>query len=231
MNRGNRTNKRLHATELRRQGHSLSYISGKIGVSRGTLSHWLRDIAYVPHASTTETIKKARAMSAVTKNKRRLETLAKTKESIAKEFAASKVTDRELFFMGIGLLAGRGNVAAERIEFTTSDAKEAVIFTKWLKKGVNVPTDHIHARIILQSSHTGASALDFWSKTTGIATSQIKKTVIDRREEGRKAINPRFSSAPFGSIRIYTRNNGKNLYGVLLFRRIQAIIECIARDK
>lgn len=227
MNTGNRTNKKLHATELRRSGHSLTYISEKIGVSRGTLSHWLRDIAYVPHTSTLETMKRARAKSAVTKNRKRLESIGKLKDVVTKEFG--DITDRELFFVGIGLLAGRGNMAGERIEFTTSDAKEAAIFTRWLKRGVKVPTDHIYGRIILHPSHRESTALDFWTKTTGILPANIKKTVIDRREEGRTALNPRFSSAPFGSIRIHIRNNGKNAYGVLLFRRIQAIIECVAK--
>ena len=228
MNKGNRINKRLHATELRRQGHSLSYISEKVGVSRGTLSHWLRDIAYIPHTLTAETIKKARAKSAITKNKRRLETMAVTKVFVFKELAA--MTDRELFFVGIGLLAGRGNVASERVEFTTSDAKEAAIFTKWLKRGVGVPANHIYARVILGPSHTGATALDFWSKAIAIPNSHIKKTVVNRSEQGRGTVNPRFSGAPFGSIRIHTKNNGKNAYGVLLFRRIQAIIEYVAKS-
>ena len=43
------------AIKLRKEGYSYSYIKDKLGISKGTLSYWLRDIKYVPNEYTLKT--------------------------------------------------------------------------------------------------------------------------------------------------------------------------------
>lgn len=244
-------NKKQHAINLRLEGYSLSHISSKIGVSRASLSHWLRDIPYTPNQSTVEYMKKARLNSAVTKSRRRIQSVGELKKTMAEELGP--ISDRDLLMMGLGLFMKSGRVtsggagrsglsgsAVERIELSTADAKLARLFVLWIERGLTVPKEYIFVRLTILPSLDAERCRDFWSQVLKIPKGQIK---IGSREvrTTRLAGNPKFSSAPFGSVKLYLKNhpatvegadfvirNGKNSLGVLLFRKIQAMVDAIA---
>jgi transcriptional regulator with XRE-family HTH domain len=223
-----KNNERIHAVELRQKGHSLSYISQKIAVSRGTLSHWLRDIPFSPNEITLERMQKARAKSAVSRHNLRSQKIAKIRLSLDKEIGL--VTDRDLQMIGIGMLAktgrvtGRQNISGgslERIELTTSDAKLAKLCVLWLTKGLHVNLEHIYCRLAIGHNSASNQMINFWHQATTIPKGHIKvKTLVAKR-----ASSQLLSSAPFGSVKIYLKGKGRTDLGVLLHRKIIASID------
>ncbi|MEY2664594.1 MAG: hypothetical protein RIT04_402 [Candidatus Parcubacteria bacterium] len=236
-------NEKRHAVDLRLEGYSLSYISGKMGVSRATLSHWLRDIAYSPNEFTTANVKKARIASAVSKNRNRRDAITRIKRVAATELGTT--TNRDWLLLGLGLFAKTGRAspshrtntsgsfgggANERIELSTGDAKMGRLFILWLTKGLNIPEKHIFGQLVLSSGTDPKFSKQFWSESLKIPIGHISTTLLQDRSlstNARITGNPRFSGAPFGSIKIYLKAEGRTDLGVQLFRKVQGMLDSL----
>lgn len=248
-------NIKQNAVDLRKKGYSLSYISQKTGVSRGTLSFWLRDLPYMPNEDTIANINKARLRSAVSRNQSRLLCISSDKKQVADEllgsinpavgaesadngtdrkskiFKLSKLSKQEILLMGVGIFAGRGKGVQERIELNTSDSKLARLFVIWLLKGLDVPIENISLRLNLFPSHHVEQCKNFWMQALSLPEGSIGHVFIDDRNRQNQKGNPRFGSAPFGSVKVHVKNNGKKEFGVLLFRKVEAVVDAIASIK
>jgi hypothetical protein len=225
------SNKKQHAVDLRLEGYSLSYISEKIGVSRASLSHWLRDVSYSPNEFTQNTMNKARTHSATTRSRIRRESIGEFKKKAASDLGS--ISNRDLLMIGLGLFARSGRVggggiragsAFEKIELFTSDAKLARLFVLWIQNGLTIPTEYIFVRITVTPSLRADMCSEFWAQALKIPKGQIKIGHIEHRISG----NPKFSSAPFGSVKVYLKNQGRTDLGVKLFRKIEAMVSCVA---
>lgn len=208
-----------NAVELRQQGYSLSAISAKIHVSRATLSHWLRDIPYEPNEQTQISQKKARTRSALTRNRRRIEVIGLNKAAIHQTIG--DITTRDLLMLGVGIYAGRGASAYERVELSTAEAKLGRLFVRWLVEGLQVPMSNVYVRLHLSRVQEASRCSSFWSQALHIPESQIKAIPTERGSAG-----------PFGYVKIYLKNekNGKKEFGVHLFRKVEAMIDFIAKN-
>jgi hypothetical protein len=218
--------KKRQATDLRLEGYSLGYISGKLGVSRTTLSHWLRDITYSPNEFTRAHVKKARVASAMTKNHNRRDSITQLKRVAATELGTTTNRDWLLFGLGFFAKTGRSNTSSsfggaanERIELSTGDAKMGRLFILWLTRGLNIPAGHIFVQLFLSQGTDPKLPKQFWSESLKIPIGHIKTSSVKSRT--------RTSSNSFGSIKVYIKAQGRTDLGVQLFRKVQGMLDSL----
>jgi len=180
--------KKAEALKLRKQEFSYSQIKQKIGVSKSTLSYWLKD-----YPLTKERIAELRDHNEQRIEKYR-ETMKKKHDArLNKVYELEKknilpLNSRDIFILGLGLYWGEG---AKRYNSTlsVSNTDPAIIkfFILWLNKTLSVPKEKLKVHLQLYSDMDIKKEIEFWSKTTGISEKQFIKPYI--KESSLKAIN------------------------------------------
>ena len=208
---------KVQAQEMRRSGHSYSYISQVTKVSKGTLSVWLADIHYVPNDETVERIGKARAASGHMKSRIKRESIAQAKAEALREMGA--MSTRDLFMVGLGLYIGEGVKSHSAIGFANANPEVMHLIIRWLVEILDLPKSHIRLRLHLYPDSVESKSLQYWSEMTTIPVSQFQKTSFDRRT-GKKS--SKAGKLPHGTAHLVVRSLGQKKFGVFLSRKIQA---------
>ncbi len=203
--------------ELRNAGYSYTYISAQTGISKSTLSGWLGAVPYIPNEETVLKIGKARAASGEAKNKVKRESIAFAGEEALKDIG--KVSERDLFMLGLGLFIGEGSKSSQLVSFVNSNPKVVRFIVHWFTQVLGLSKKNITIRLHLYPDNDQLACVLFWSNVTNIPTRQFQKTYIDRREN-KKAIKT--GKLPYGTAHVVIRSRGEKRFGVHLARKIQA---------
>lgn len=173
-----RTADKEKAREMRAEGKSYSEIKSVLGVSKSTLSLWLRDM---PLTSTQ--------MSAVRdKNPRRIEKFRRTMEQkrevrLVKAYDKAKIdigklSERELFLAGLFLYWGEG---AKSMRGTTlianTDPDIISFFLRWMMS-LGIEKKNIKVKLHLYCDMDTEKEILYWSNLLDIPQSQFRKSYI-----------------------------------------------------
>lgn len=210
------------ARELRYQGLSIQQISTSLGVSKGSVSAWVRDIE-IPeelliNIGNRQRLGREHSRIARLSNitKANLELNAKCKEEIL------PFSKRDLWIAGIMLYAGEGyktnNVSNQRIELANSDPNILRVFINFLIYICKIPKLNIRVRLILYEDINIKDAHKYWSHELDIPLKQfqnpfIKKSYRDIPSRHRRRVE-------FGTAHI-------NVYDVKIYRKIVAWLQAI----
>ncbi|MBU2109657.1 helix-turn-helix domain-containing protein [Patescibacteria group bacterium] len=171
---------RQKAIQLRIKGKSYSQIKKIIGVSKSTLSYWLKD-----HPLSEERIRELKS------DPRRIEKYRATRlrqkqERFNKVYEKEKkntrpFSKRDLFIAGLFLYWGEGG-KTKYSELCVSNTNPAVIkfFLKWLKESLNVPKEKIKIRLHLYRDMSIKKEINFWAKELTIPKNQFRKPYIKK---------------------------------------------------
>lgn len=206
--------------KLRKNGYSYSYISEKIGISKSTLSVWLSSIPYTPNKTIIDRIEKARAASGYWKAKRKLESIESAEKEAKKEMG--KITNRDLFMLGIGIYIGEGAKTNNTIRVINADPKIIRFAVKWFEEACGLSKVNFRLRLHLYPDNNIKECINFWSNISKIPEKQFYKVQIDRRED-KKIIKK--GKLPHGTAHLSIVSNGKKEFGVLFARKINAWME------
>lgn len=185
------------AISLRKNGYSYSYIGKQLSVGKSTLSYWLRFVPYKPNRETINKIKNAPIKSAVIRSKKRLEGLRNINEEARKQIG--QITDRDLFFAGIGLYWGEGKKYNESVSITNSDPKIIRFFIYWLGKFCHVPAEDLKAEVHIYPDVEINLAINYWQGITGFKKSQFYKVQVDSRTDKKKL---KARNLPYGTVHV-----------------------------
>lgn len=166
------------ARKLRSQGKSYSEIKHVLGIGKGTLSEWLRDMPL-----SRDRINQLRAKSPRRIEKFR-ETMRLKRESklhTAYERAKKdikKLSARDVFIAGLYLYWGEGTKAA-RGTVAVANTDPAVIraFLNWLTI-MRVPKDKIRIKLHLYSDMDQKKEARYWEQELDLPQSQFRKPYI-----------------------------------------------------
>lgn len=208
------------AIALRVKGYSYNMIVDALNVSKSTLHHWLREVPYTPNKEVIKRVNSALLNFVMRSHEKRNKSFAQA-EALAKNDVGI-VTKRDLFMIGIGLYIGEGTKAYEHTQIVNSDPDVIRLSMKWLQSACSIPLQNIFAAVHLYPDTPRRSALRYWSKITHIPLSRFGKTQIDLRTD---KLRKKRRSIPYGTIRITVRACGKEEFGVIMHRRIQAWIK------
>lgn len=166
------------ALKLRKKGASYSDIKSSLGVSKSTLSLWLRDMPL-----SEKRIKELRD-----NNPKRIERYINTmsekrKDKLDKAYLLAKskvgvISGRDLFIGGIFLYMGEGSKTTKgTTALTNTNPAILKIFVKWLYLH-DVNKEKIKIQLHLYKDMNIKKQIKYWSKTLSIPESQFRKPHI-----------------------------------------------------
>lgn len=169
------------ALELRQREMSYSQIKKALGVSKSTLSGWLRDYPLSEKRirelrDSEQKIEKCRE----TKRKKREERLNFFyNEEKFKVFPMSK---KELYLAGLFLYWGEGSKSQTSAQLLISNTDPSVIkfFIYWAEESFNVPRKKFSVQLHLYSDMDINREISFWSKELKIEKNQFIRPYIKK---------------------------------------------------
>lgn len=204
---------------MRKAGYSYALIRGKIPVSKSTLTVWLRDIPYQPNRIVQNRIRGAARNVFLWQQERKHKTIDRARKS-AKE-TLGLLSKRDLLLFGLGVYVGEGSKTQGVPKIVNSDPEVIRLTVAWFRRVFDVPIENFSISVHIYPDDNEQGAILFWSRKTGIPTSQFGKTQVDTRVKKTK----KRGMLRHGTAHIRIRAAGKNEYGVALFRKILALIE------
>lgn len=159
---------RAEARDLRALGWTMPDIAEKLGVSKGSVSLWTRDVPFEPRSDRRA---RNRAPNALQRAKAaEIEHfLAEGRERIG------ELAERDLLIAGTALYAGEGAKTDGCVKFSNSDARMIKLFCDWFRCFFSPDESRLRARLYLHEGLDLDAAVEFWSSLTGICEAQFGK--------------------------------------------------------
>jgi transcriptional regulator with XRE-family HTH domain len=205
---------RAQARELRAEGLTYDQIVQKLGVSKGSVSLWTRDLPHPPKREPGsyefERVAAARrAQWEAVLAARDRERQANKKD--AADFVG-ELSCRELLLVGAALYWAEGSKdksysRRKHLTFTNSDEHVIRVYLSWLS-ALHVKEERIGYRLSIHESADLISAHAYWSGVVGVPVAEFAKPNLKRH-------NPR-------TVR---RNVGDQYHGCLVVRVLQSRAE------
>lgn len=197
------------AVAMRKEGRSYREIGAVVGVSKSTLSLWLRDVPLTEEqrrlltqrgpASTTARHAENRAVAA----RRRAHVRAQAGEQVV------GLSESELFVAGVVAYWAEGSKNkpwrhGQAVRFVNSDPAMIRLFLAWLRL-VGVERDRLVFRVHIHESADAAEAATFWSGVVEAPKSQFGKATVKTHTPRtiRKNVGPDYH----GCLLVYVRNS------------------------
>lgn len=171
--------KRLRALELRKREMSYSQIKMELGVSKSTLSLWLRDFPL-----SHERIQELRGS-----NEGRIEKYRATRK-LTRERRLKQVRDRELallyplskrerYIAGLFLYWGEGG-KTRPFELSLGNTNPQIVkfFLCWAMEYLGLPKSKITARLQLYVDMNIGAEMEYWSQALGLPLENFRKPYI-----------------------------------------------------
>ena len=173
-----RTHDKQKAIQLRLAGESYNQIKKEIGVSKSTLSGWLKNMPL-----SEERLKELQHSEQRIEHYR--ETCRKRKEKILGDFYKQEkkkilpLSKRDLFIAGLFLYWGEGG-KTDKGSLVLSNTNPAVIKfgIRWMEKVLGVKREAITVRLHLYKDMNIDNEVNFWSKELGVGKEQFRNPYI-----------------------------------------------------
>jgi predicted DNA-binding transcriptional regulator AlpA len=160
---------REQARRLRATGLRMAEIAARLGVSRSSVSLWVRDVPFEPRPRSTRG--RRRSPNALQRRKQaeidRL--LAEGRDRLG------RLSEREFLVAGVALYAGEGSKGDGRLRFANSDPRMIVFFCSWLRRFFEVDESRLRVHLYLHQGLDLAASIAYWSALTGIPPTQFLK--------------------------------------------------------
>lgn len=169
------------AIDLRKQGLSYKEILEKIPVAKSTLSLWLRSVSLAKEQKQRLTDKKLSAMKRGWEACHTKSILIKEKIKSEAKKEIGKLTNRELWLIGISLYWAEGSKEKNKsvaMRLSNSDPLMIKLFIKWLIEICKIPKEDIYFEIYLHESarNREEEVQKYWTRTTNFPIEYFKKT-------------------------------------------------------
>lgn len=168
---------RERARELRARAWTLNEIVAELGVSKSSVSLWVRD---VPFDEAARSARAGRNRNHGAQN-RGPNKLARAKQAEIARFTAEgralvgQLSERDLLIAGIALYAGEGAKTDGATAFANSDPEMIAVFCRWLRHFFEVDESRLRLTIYLHQGLDLDAAEAFWSGVTDVPRTQFTK--------------------------------------------------------
>jgi hypothetical protein len=160
---------RQQARQLRRTGLPLAEIALRIGVSKSSVSLWVRDVEFSPLPRRPRG--RRHAPNAL-QRRRQAEIDRLVEEGRAQ---VGRLSEREFLVAGVALYAGEGSKSDGRVRFVNSDPRMVIFFCAWLRHFYEIEEARLRLALYLHQGLDLTAAMAYWSACTGIPESQSTK--------------------------------------------------------
>ena len=174
---------REQARELRAAGWVLADIAERLGVSKSSVSLWVRDVEFETRP------RRARKRGPNALQRRKAEEIERL--LVEGRQRIGRLSDRELLVAGTALYAGEGSKGDGGVKFANSDPRMILFFCGWLRRFFDVDERRLRLVLYLHQGLDLQTASAFWARPTGIPHEQHGKPYRAVPDPGiRKAKHP-----------------------------------------
>ncbi|MGY1454213.1 hypothetical protein [Streptomyces sp. SS8] len=215
-----KTEMKERARALRRAGRTYDEIVAELGVSKSSVSLWVRDLPRPRRAEHARAMAEARWEP----YRRKQEVLRQqTKARAANEIG--HMTDRELFLVGVGLYWAEGTKSKpyrldERVVFVNSDPGMITLYLRWLAL-LGVEPERLRFRVMIHESADVERAERYWADLVGVDVTALEGTTLKKhnpvtvRKNTGEAYHGCLTVRVLGSADLYRRIEGW-WYGIVV---------------
>ena len=154
---------------LRRAGLPLAEIASRLGVSKSSVSLWVRDVAFAPLPRPARG--RRRAPNAL-QRRRQAEIDGLMDEGRVR---VGQLSEREFLVAGVALYAGEGTKRDGAVRFANSDPRMIQFFCSWLRRFYEIDESRLRVHLYLHEGLDLAAAIAYWSALMAIPPSQFGK--------------------------------------------------------
>lgn len=169
------------AFELRKNGKTYREIESELGISRSTLSDWLRDVPWSKHLKvvyTKKTWSPEQHKKMHSARMQKLEALYSASEKEAKESYLIYKQD-PLFWAGLMVYAGEGDKRSKGlVRISNTEFYLHKIFLMFCYKYLSVSRENIRFCLILYPELNESLCKEIWSNILDIPRGQFHKTQV-----------------------------------------------------
>lgn len=176
-----RFKERRQAFQLRKQGKSYSQIKKELGLSKSTLSLWLRN-----YPLSKEQIDALRGKSPQRIEKYRQTMQRKREKRLSIFYKEEKkkwlpLSSKELFIAGLFLYWGEGNkVQRSTVSINNTDPSVIKFALYWMIKGLSVPRENITVFLHLYNDMDIEKEINYWSEELKMDKNRFTKPYIKK---------------------------------------------------
>jgi transcriptional regulator with XRE-family HTH domain len=165
------------ARALRAQAWTLNEIAAELGVSKSSVSLWVRDVGFDEATRAARAgANRNRGAQARRPSRLRVEKEVEIERLLAEGRARiGELSEREFLVAGSALYAGEGAKADGVVKFANSDPRMIRFFCDWLRHFFAVDEFRLRVYLYLHAGLDLDAAVAFWSELTGIPPAQFGK--------------------------------------------------------
>jgi hypothetical protein len=166
---------RERARELRAQAWTIGEIVAELGVSRSSVSVWVRDVRF-DEATRAARAGANRRRGARKRGPNRLQQRKQAEidrllvEGIER---IGRLSDRDLLIAGAALYAGEGAKTDGGVVFANSDPRMVALHLRFLRRFFDIDESRLRLRLYLHEGLDIDRAIRFWSSVTAIPREQF----------------------------------------------------------
>jgi hypothetical protein len=155
------------ARAMRAEGMTLLDIATRLGVSKSSVSLWVRDVDFTPSPRRYGPQRRPHPFHEA--KLRQIEEL--DAEGVTR---IGTLTDNAFLAAGIALYAGEGSKTEGEVRFANTDAEMVRFFCSWLRRFFEIDEARLRVRVYLHQGLDLEAAHAFWSEITGIPLHQFR---------------------------------------------------------
>ena len=159
---------RAKARELRGEAWTLADIATELGVSKSSVSLWVRDVDFQPRPRRT-----ARRRGPNVLQRRKAAEIERLRDE--GRIRMGSLSEQAFLAAGAALYAGEGTKDGKSASFANTDPEMVAFFCAWLRRFFPIDQYRLRARVYLHEGLDLAEAQAFWSDVTGIPLEQFRK--------------------------------------------------------
>ncbi|MFH8789473.1 hypothetical protein [Streptomyces roseoverticillatus] len=176
-----KTELQSRARELRRAGRTYDEIVAELGVSKSSVSLWVRDLPRPERRAREHCRAMTEARWAPIREARELER-RQTKHIAAQEIG--NLSNRELFLVGIALYWAEGTKSkphrpSDKVTFVNSDPDMISLYLAWLRL-LGVDQSRLRFHVMIHESADISGAERFWADHVGPDVGSFGKTTLKK---------------------------------------------------
>lgn len=179
-----KSNEKLESLRLRRKGLSIKEIAKKLNVSPGSVSLWCQGVTLTPAQQVILKRKQILAGHAgrqkgadMNKAKR---TQAMADASIKAETDIQKVSNQELFYLGLGIYWGEGvKSRTGQATVVNSDPRILCVMMRWFSECLAVEKSEFRPYVYISIAHKDREEviMKYWEKILDLPSTQFKSPI------------------------------------------------------
>ncbi len=178
-----KTEQQETARRLRGEGRTYDEIRAELGVSKSSISLWVRDVP-VPAAAQArrERMRRASETRWEPVRRRRDEERRATKAAAAAEIGP--LSDRDLFLVGVALYWAEGSKdkpydRRESVAFINSDPGVVAVYLRWLRL-LGIGAERWRLRVSIHETADVPAAERFWAELAGVPVGVLLRATLKR---------------------------------------------------